>query len=135
METDDAADWIGDLPTKELQEKALQGLEEEDREDVAGLLLWPEDSAGGIMQVERAQVHEDMTLIETVSKVRELVEDDLEVLSIWVVDKDEKLVGEIPIVDLLLQRLHPGSRHLRACRGIGRSTRRSRDRRTDLSKI
>ena len=64
METDDAADWIGDLPTKELQEKALQGLEEEDREDVAGLLLWPEDSAGGIMQVERAQVHEDMTLIE-----------------------------------------------------------------------
>ena len=106
METDDAADWIGDLPTKELQEKALQGLEKEDREDVAGLLLWPEDSAGGIMQVERAQVHEDMTLIETVSKVRELVEDDLEVLSIWVVDRNEKLVGEIPIVDLLL---HKGS--------------------------
>ena len=104
METDDAADWIGDLPTQELQQKALAGLSDEDREDVEGLLLWPEDSAGGIMQTERAQVSQLATLNETIAKVRELVDDDLEILSIWVVDDDERLVGFIPIVDLLMHK-------------------------------
>jgi len=104
METDDAADWIGDLPTQELQQKALAGLEQSDREDVAGLLLWPEDSAGGIMQVERAQVSQMSTLSETIAKVRQLVDDDLEILSIWVVDAEERLVGVIPVVDLLMHK-------------------------------
>jgi magnesium transporter len=103
MESDDATDVVQDLEPED-QAEALEHLPDDDREQVEKLLAFPEDSAGGIMQVERAQVRKDAVLADAIQTVRDLVEEDVEVLTVWVVDAAEKLVGELPIVDLLLQK-------------------------------
>jgi magnesium transporter len=103
MDSDDAADVLQDLEPAD-QEGALNHLPKGDREQVQTLLAYPEDSAGGIMQLERAQVHRDAVLADATQVVRDLVEDDVEVLTVWVVDEADRLVGELPIVDLLLQK-------------------------------
>jgi len=103
MESDDAADLIGSLSDLE-QIEALERLPLEERKQVQELLRYPEDSAGGIMQLEKAQVLESATVIDAIAKVRELVENDVEVLMVWVVDKQNRLVGHVALVDLLLNK-------------------------------
>lgn len=103
MESDDATDIVAKLPIS-VRYDILRRLPAEERQHVQQLLGYPEDSAGGIMQVELAQVYEDATVSDAIAKVRELVEDDVEVLSIWVVNKEDRLVGNVALVDLLLHK-------------------------------
>jgi magnesium transporter len=56
------------------------------------------------MQIERAQVVRDATVDDAVARVRALAEDGIEVHSVYVVDEHERLVGQIPLVRLLLNR-------------------------------
>jgi magnesium transporter len=101
MESDDAADLVGELEPAE-QEEVLQKLDAEDRAEVEMLLEFPEDSAGGIMQAERAQVPETATVAETIGAVRDLVDDGVEVHRVYVVDTEDRLVGSVDLVSLLL---------------------------------
>ena len=103
MKSDDATDLIGTLSYLE-QIETLKRLPLEERKKVQELLLYPEDSAGGIMQLEKAQVLESAIVSDAITKVRELVENDIEVLMVWVVNKQNKLIGHIPLVDLLLNK-------------------------------
>lgn len=103
MESDDAVDLIAKLPPL-IRLDILKRFPIEERKQYQQLLGYPEDSAGGIMQFELAQVIESATVSEAITQVRELVEDDVEVLAVWVVDKEQKLVGSIALVDLLLNK-------------------------------
>lgn len=101
METDDAADLLAELDPHERVE-ALKSLDEEDRADVEALLQYPEDSAGGIMQTELVEVLDDATVDEAIHRVRELVDEGVEVHKVFVVDRQERLCGTVELVDLLL---------------------------------
>lgn len=103
LETDDAADLLAEIPLPERFE-ALRLLSQKERIQVQQLLRYPEDSAGGIMQLELALVTEDATVQDAIKIVRELVEDDVEVLSVLVVDHHRRLVGTLALVDLLLNK-------------------------------
>lgn len=103
LETDDAADLLADIPLPERLE-ALRLLSQKDRNQVQLLLRYPEDSAGGIMQLELALVTEDATVQDAINIVRQLVEEDVEVLSVLVVDHNRRLVGTLALVDLLLNK-------------------------------
>jgi magnesium transporter len=103
LETDDAADLLADLPVKERFE-ALRMLSQKERVQVQQLLRYPEDSAGGIMQLELALVFLDATVQDAINIVRQLVEEDVEVLSVIVVDNNRKLQGTVALVDLLLNK-------------------------------
>lgn len=103
LETDDAADLLADIPLKERFE-ALRLLSQKERVQVQQLLRYPEDSAGGIMQLELALVTEDATVLDATNIVRQLVEDDVEVLSVLVVDNHRRLLGSVALVDLLLNK-------------------------------
>jgi magnesium transporter len=103
LESDDAADLLAALvPEKQLA--VLRALPLEDRNQLAQLLKYPEDSAGGIMQVERAQVRFGAVVADAITKVRELVEEDVEVLAVWVVDDAGRLMGTVALSDLLLNK-------------------------------
>ena len=102
MESDDAADVVSELE----EEKAVEVvdlLEEEDRQEITQLLAYPEDSAGGIMQLEVVSVHEDRTVQRAIEKIRlaygEVKE---EFYFVFVVDTAGKLVGRIPLPRLIL---------------------------------
>lgn len=103
MESDDAADIIAKLPLSSRYE-TLYRLPIPERHQVLELLGYPEDSAGGIMQIELARVREDALVSDAIIKVRELVEDDVEVLVVWVVDSNDCLVGSVDLADLLIHK-------------------------------
>lgn len=103
LETDDAADLLADIPLPKRIE-ALRLLSQQERIQVQQLLRYPEDSAGGIMQLELALVTEDANVQDAIDMVRKLVEEDVEVLSVMVVDQHRRLVGTLALVDLLLNK-------------------------------
>ena len=103
LETDDAADVIEELPPQE-QREALQSLQPAERAQVEELLQFAPDTAGGIMQIERAQVRKDASLQDAINCVRALVEEDIAIHGVYVVDDDERLVGISEVAQLLLNK-------------------------------
>ena len=103
LETDDATDVIEELGPQE-QRQALQSLEPEERAEIEELLRFEPDTAGGLMQIERAQVVKDATVDDAIARVRALVDDDIKVFGVYVVDTDERLLGIVGLARLLLHR-------------------------------
>ncbi|MGH2571034.1 MAG: magnesium transporter [bacterium] len=102
MDSDDAADVVAELE----QEKAVEVvelLEEEDRREITTLLTYPEDTAGGIMQLEIVSVREDRTVARAIEKIR-LASDQVgeDFSDVFVVSIDGKLVGRLPLPRIIL---------------------------------
>lgn len=103
LQTDDAADLLVEVPIEQ-RLLVLRLLTREERLQVQDLLRYPNDSAGGIMQLELAVIKESQNVEDAIKIVRDLVEEDTEVLSMWVVDEQNRLVGVVALVDLLLNK-------------------------------
>ncbi len=100
MPSDDAAEIISNLP-EELAEKILQGMKKEDLEDVEGLLSYPEETAGRIMNPNYFALHEDTTVREAIKAVQRAADAEM-VFYIYVVDDRNHLVGVVSLRQLLL---------------------------------
>ncbi len=101
MDTDDATDLISELPVEEAK-IILRGIKPKESMEVERLLKYKEDTAGGIMQAELVAVREDQTVEDTIRAIRAVAEDIPDVHNIFVVDKERKLLGSIPIGKLIL---------------------------------
>ncbi|MDR1164833.1 MAG: magnesium transporter [Deltaproteobacteria bacterium] len=105
MESDDAADVVGELGDDAARE-VLSQINSEDGEDVRRLLMYDEDTAGGLMQVELVSALESDTVDEVIGKIRENREEVGDVGRVFVVDRAGTLRGEVTLKDLLLA--YPG---------------------------
>ncbi len=117
MASDDAADVIADLP-ESLARGVIKALPRQDRREVEALLAYPEDTAGGLMQMELVSISETATVGQVVDAIRSGWEDVGEVFFVYVVDADDRLVGVLnlgalliapldrPIHDLMKTRIH-----------------------------
>lgn len=103
LDSDDATDVLEDLPPQE-QKEALQSLQPEERAQVEQLLRYEPDSAGGLMQFERAQVRHGATVDDAVERVRALVDDNISVQVVYVVDDEDRLIGCVDTTQLLFHR-------------------------------
>lgn len=103
LETDDAADLLANIPLSERFD-ALRMLSQKERAQVQQLLRYPEDSAGGLMQLELALVKEEALVSDAINMVRQLVEEDIEIYSVIVVDQHYRLLGTLALVDLILNK-------------------------------
>lgn len=101
MSPDDAADVLADLP-EEKAEELLDLMEPEESEDLRNLLKYPENTAGGIMTTEFAEVNEGLTAQEIMDSLREIAKDVETIYYIYVVSHDGDLVGVTSIRDILL---------------------------------
>ncbi len=101
MASDDAADVLADLPAP-LARNLIEALPIEDRHEVETLLKYPEDTAGGIMQVELVAVPETATVAETTEAMRANAEEASTFHFIYVVDGEDRLVGVLNLGALLL---------------------------------
>lgn len=101
METDDAADIISELPDEDARQ-VLEGIEKKDSLEVQKLLAFPEDTAGGKMQAELVSVRDDYTVEKTIEEVRRKSRDMEGISNVFVVDADNRLVGVIPLDQLIL---------------------------------
>lgn len=99
MEPDMAADLLGEFP--EAQTAAL--LEEmEESDDVAPLLAYPEDTAGGIMNTPRHMLRRQMTASQAMSFLREHYADEHDLYYLYVLDRYRRLVGIVSLRALVL---------------------------------
>ncbi|MDR1078950.1 MAG: CBS domain-containing protein [Propionibacteriaceae bacterium] len=70
MDPDDAADLVGDLPDEQAEE-LLTHMRPEDAQDVRDLLLYGEDTAGGMMTPEPVILAPDATAADALALVRD----------------------------------------------------------------
>jgi magnesium transporter len=102
MPSDDATDLIGELEDDQARQ-ILAAMEEEERGEVTELLQYEPETAGGLMGKEYASIHEDALCRDAVAKMRGYDEDVLEEMHfVFVVDSQQRLLGRIPLVKLLL---------------------------------
>ncbi|MDR1394733.1 MAG: magnesium transporter [Deltaproteobacteria bacterium] len=102
MDSDDAADIVGDLSEKAAEE-VLSAIGSEESGEVRRLLMYDEETAGGLMQLELAAVSGTDTVEEVVRIIREASEELGDHLgTVYVVDQTRALQGEISLKDLLL---------------------------------
>lgn len=93
MDPDDAADVLAELDTEDSQE-VLENLDVEDAEQIKELMVYSEDSAGGIMVPIFLAVQEDATVNEAIEEVRKKEVDD-DFYCVFVIDKNERFVGTV----------------------------------------
>jgi len=105
LPSDDAADLVGHLEDDHA-DRVVQMLEQVDRQDaveLSELLLYPEDSAGGVMAKEYLSVRAGQTLRAIVRALRQLEPRELQSLHYaYVVDDQGRLTGRVPLLQLLL---------------------------------
>jgi magnesium transporter len=101
MSPDEAADLLAELPPQR-SENLLELMEGEEAEDVRKLLLYHEDSAGGLMTTDYISVHPDLTAERTISTLREEGEDAELIYYVYVTDEENHLMGVFSLSDLIM---------------------------------
>ncbi len=102
MDSDDAADLVQEL-SDDLAAKVLMGIEPEELEAMRPLLVYEEDTAGGIMATEILTVLDSANVGDAREAVRRQSEDVEHFFFIYVVDTEGKLRGSLSLKDLVLR--------------------------------
>jgi magnesium transporter len=104
MDSDDAADIIGEL-SEERQERVINAIQDDElAADIKELLSYKDDSAGSLMAKELVKVYETWTVAGCMRRIRGQAKDVTRVHSIYVVDKEDKLVGRLSLKDLIIAK-------------------------------
>jgi CBS domain-containing protein len=101
MEPDEAVDALRDLPADE-QAHLLALMPSDTQRELARLLGYPEDEAGGVMTTVLCTATPDETVAEVRKRLRKLAKHQTEIDSVAVVDAKGRLVGDVSAFDLLV---------------------------------
>ncbi|HEY0719635.1 MAG TPA: magnesium transporter [Gammaproteobacteria bacterium] len=102
LDTDDLADLLPEMPDEVIQQ-VLTALDEEHRARLEAVLPYPEDSAGGLMNVDTITVRADITLDVVLRYLRRLGEIPETTDSLMVTSREGKYLGMLPLTALLTQ--------------------------------
>lgn len=101
MDTDDAVDVIAELD-EAVKRAVIQHIEDAEHvADIQEMLQYDEDSAGGLMAKELIRVKETWTVAGCVREMRRQAEEVTRVHSVYVVTKENVLIGRLSLKDLL----------------------------------
>ena len=104
MDSDDAADIIGEL-SPERQKRVINALEDDElAADIKELLSYADNTAGALMAKELVKVYETWTVAGCMRRIRGQAQEVTRVHSIYVVDKEDKLVGRLSLKDLIVAK-------------------------------
>jgi magnesium transporter len=102
LDSDDATDIVAELPQNKKQE-VLSHLEDTElANDIANLLTYPEDSAGGLMAKEFITVNLNWSITQCVREMRKQAEEVSSVYTIYVVNDNNILIGTLSLKKLLI---------------------------------
>ena len=104
LDTDDAADIIAELPKARQQEVISKIEDEAHKEEIKELLAYAEDTAGGLMAKELVKVYDTWTVAGCLQRIRVQAEEVTRVHSVYVVNRQEKLVGRLSLKDLIVAK-------------------------------
>jgi len=101
MSPDAAADLLGDLP-QETSEEIMEEMEQPERDEVAELMEYKENTAAGRMTTLYLALAPTATVGDAIDKLREFEGAPETIGTIFLIDADEKLIGAVPLVSLVL---------------------------------
>ncbi|MEW6297182.1 MAG: magnesium transporter [Thermodesulfobacteriota bacterium] len=105
LDSDDAADLLAALP--EAQARAvLEQVPQELSAEMEQLLRYPPDTAGGIMQTEHVAVPAGTPVEQAIEIIRGHIDEVPDIHNVFVVDRERRLVGVLPLRKLILARPH-----------------------------
>ncbi len=100
LETDDLADIADDLPSIAL-EQLLHSMNNQDRQRLESVLLFDDDTAGGLMNTDTLTIRQDVTLDAVLRYLRLRGEIPDLTDSLMVVNRKDLLLGVLPLATLL----------------------------------
>lgn len=101
MAPDDAVDLLAELPP-EMVRDILSRLTPKDSDELADLLTYNPDTAGGMMSPDVVSVHAENTVEETINILRKQAEEAETLYYAYVVDEYDTLIGVLALRDLVL---------------------------------
>lgn len=104
LDTDDAVDLLSEL-SPERKKKVIEQIDDKNLvADIQELLEYDENTAGGLMAKEMVKVYETWTVAGCLRKIRAQAKNVKRVHSIYVVNKEGKLIGRLSLKDLLIAK-------------------------------
>ena len=100
LDADDLADLIKDLPGAVIQE-ILHSMDKQNRDRLVSVLYYPEDTAGGLMNVDTVTVRADVTLDVVLRYLRLHIDIPDNTDNLIVVDRNDNYKGILPLSRLL----------------------------------
>ncbi|MEE9294408.1 MAG: magnesium transporter [Phycisphaerae bacterium] len=97
---DDAADVVGELSLEQFDE-VLEHIPRAQSDEIAKLLSYGEESAGGLMNPRLLSLPASATVAEAVEEVRAFAADE-DLHYVYIVDGKERLVGVVPLRRLVV---------------------------------
>lgn len=98
---DDAADIVEEMPANVVK-RILKNTDPETRHTINEILKYPEDSAGSLMTTDYISLRPKMTVSDAIKRIRRTIADAETAYICFVTDDNRKLLGYLPIKDLLL---------------------------------
>lgn len=98
---DDTVDLIEEMPAN-IVKKVLKNTSEERRKLINQFLMYPENSAGSLMTIEFVDLKKEMRVDQALDHIRRTGPDKETINICYVIDKNRKLEGIIPIRKLIL---------------------------------
>ncbi|MBN1623416.1 MAG: magnesium transporter [Clostridia bacterium] len=98
---DDTVDFIEELPANVVK-RVLSSTNPEKRRLINQFLNYPEDSAGSIMTIEFMELKKDMTVGESIERIRRIGINKETVNTCYITGQNRLLEGEITLKDLVL---------------------------------
>ena len=98
---DDAADLVEEMPANVVR-RILKQADPEMRNTINQILRYPENSAGSIMTTEYVSLRPDMTVGESILRIRRQGVDKETIYTCYVTARDRTLLGLVTVKDLLL---------------------------------
>ncbi len=102
LDSDDAADLISELP-QTLRSEVLSHVEDaEQAANIADLLNYPEDTAGGLMAKELVKANMNWTVTTCIREIRRQAEEIEQFYNVYVVNDRDILQGIVPLKKIML---------------------------------
>ncbi len=101
LDADEIAELAADLP-REVVEEVASSLSLEEREQLRAAMSYPEDSVGARMDFEMVTIRDDVTLEVVLRYLRRFDELPDHTDQVFVVDREDKLQGTLPLDQLLI---------------------------------
>ena len=103
MSPDDAVDVLGEMDEEKAQE-LFNLMEGEEKADVAELLVFESDTAGGLMTTEFVTFPKQLTVAQAIARLRDMAETPNMIYTLYVVEEEKswKISGVISLRSLIL---------------------------------
>ena len=102
LDADDVADILQALPN-DMADTILQSMDDQNRQRLSDVLTYPEDTAGGLMNIDVTPVRADVSLDVVARYLRLRGQIPEKTDNLMVVDRNNQYLGVLPLTELLVR--------------------------------